>query len=120
MKQTVYQRQKGFLLVLPEGGPSAQDLFLVFGQLHSFGFRKEFSQGDAEPLADLFQGSHGGLHVFPVPGGDGGLGDPAVLGQLVFAPVAFTALCGDFIQNVQCDASCYCYNVNYISNYRCI
>ena len=85
MQETVNQRQKGFLLVLPEGGPAVQDLFLVFGQLHSFGFRKEFSQSDAEPLTDLFQRSHGGLHVFPVPGGDGGLGDPAVLGQLVRA-----------------------------------
>ena len=49
---------------------------------------------------DLFQRRNGRHHIFPIPGGDGGLGQTGTLCKLIFCPASLLSVFRYRCQNV--------------------
>ena len=81
--------QQGFLLGRSQAAEGVHETALVLGELHRGALllpAEKLAEGDLKGGADGFQAANGGIDVFPVPGGNGALGNAGFFRQTIFCP----------------------------------
>ena len=89
----INQRKHNSLLVCAQPRPAFQQLPLGLGQRNRrILLRKQLRQRYPECCADLFQRRDGWHHIFPIPGGDSGLGQTGTLCKLILCPASLLSV----------------------------
>ena len=87
--QALQKLQQGLLLGRSQAAEGVHETALVLGELHRGALllpAEELAEGDLKGGADGFQAANGGIDVFPVPGGNGALGNAGFFRQTIFCP----------------------------------
>ena len=87
--QALQKFQQGLLLGRGQTAEGVHETALVLGELHRGALllpAEELAEGDLKGGADGFQAANGRIDVFPVPGGNGALGNAGFHRQTIFCP----------------------------------